>query len=635
MEHQTTTHRIRCSRPAMWRVALVAAWLATSPVHAFVDSDADGDGVPDEFDNCLLVANPIQADVDGDGFGNVCDGDFNNDNLTNVEDLQQLKSAFLRSGFEVAAEDLDGNGTVNLVDLQLFRKLFLKPPGPAGEPQPESASGVRCTPILVGNGVLRCVEVKDDRSVNLYLSPYDSRPWNGTYWQSDEPDDNYCGPTAGMNFLLWYGLDDSYETLARDMKTNTWDRLAALGTAAAICGGEPICTTVLAVTASEAIVKAGSLPHDVRETLYNRMPDGYEACGREGIGSLDDVQASLAAGNPVVYLESGGTNNLHWAVITGIDYSGAEPLVHVANAGWRTWSSFNPAWGLSNIGNDFVYRVMVDDLLGLDLTPFTEVRWCKTPTPPPPPGSIPSGYLTRQVVVPAGSEAPVATGVRTQPNDPLVITATGLWSNVGPPALGPGGWIGYKHPGTREEADLASLVGYFRVPGAGYASWIPIGAHFAGTSPTPITGTLALVMNDVWGTYADNQGSVTAFASFRGCAEVRVPANQPWTDTGIVAPPGTPFLVKATGGRWSNVGPPALDANGFVGYRHPGTVLESANLASLIGRIGNDVFPLGSYEDHGFATQDTLFLGMNDVPSTYGDNQGAIDVDVCYGWIIY
>jgi hypothetical protein len=254
-------------------------------------------------------------------------------------------------------------------------------------------------------------------------------------------------------------------------------------------------------------------------------------------------------------------------------------------------------------------------------------------TPDPP--QIPSGYLTRQVVVPAGSEAPVATGVRTQPNDPLVITATGLWSNVGPPALGPGGWIGYKHPGTREEADLASLVGYFRVPGAGYASWIPIGAHFAGTSPTPITGTLALVMNDVWGTYADNQGSVTAFASFRGCAEVRVPANQPWTDTGIVAPPGTPFLVKATGGRWSNVGPPALDANGFVGYRHPGTVLESANLASLIGRIGNDVFPLGSYEDHGFATQDTLFLGMNDVPSTYGDNQGAIDVDVCYGWIIY
>jgi len=35
--------------------------------------DTDGDGVPDEWDNCISVANPNQTDGDFDGYGNVCD----------------------------------------------------------------------------------------------------------------------------------------------------------------------------------------------------------------------------------------------------------------------------------------------------------------------------------------------------------------------------------------------------------------------------------------------------------------------------------------------------------------------------------------------------------------------------------
>jgi len=37
------------------------------------DSDADGDGVPDELDNCPQVANADQADSDGDMIGDACD----------------------------------------------------------------------------------------------------------------------------------------------------------------------------------------------------------------------------------------------------------------------------------------------------------------------------------------------------------------------------------------------------------------------------------------------------------------------------------------------------------------------------------------------------------------------------------
>jgi hypothetical protein len=37
--------------------------------------DSDGDGVPDEIDNCVGVPNPEQGDRDGDGFGDPCDSD--------------------------------------------------------------------------------------------------------------------------------------------------------------------------------------------------------------------------------------------------------------------------------------------------------------------------------------------------------------------------------------------------------------------------------------------------------------------------------------------------------------------------------------------------------------------------------
>ena len=94
-------------------------------------SDADGDGVSDAADNCILVANADQRDADGDGIGSVCDADLNNDCVVNAIDLGLFRSVLFGSD---ANADFNGDGTVNVVDLGLLRGLFFDVPGPSRVP---------------------------------------------------------------------------------------------------------------------------------------------------------------------------------------------------------------------------------------------------------------------------------------------------------------------------------------------------------------------------------------------------------------------------------------------------------------------------------------------------------------------
>ena len=91
--------------------------------------DTDGDGVADNADNCKLVANANQRNTDGDNFGNICDPDFNQNNLVDPTDFSRLKS---KLGTPSALEDLNGNGIVDPTDFSILKSYLGKAPGPSG-----------------------------------------------------------------------------------------------------------------------------------------------------------------------------------------------------------------------------------------------------------------------------------------------------------------------------------------------------------------------------------------------------------------------------------------------------------------------------------------------------------------------
>ena len=96
--------------------------------------DSDGDTFKDFLDNCIDVANADQRDTDGDGYGNLCDGDLNNDGSTNTLDLNLYKLAHRSTVGDAnynTDADFNGDGTINTLDLNIYKSLHRNPPGPS------------------------------------------------------------------------------------------------------------------------------------------------------------------------------------------------------------------------------------------------------------------------------------------------------------------------------------------------------------------------------------------------------------------------------------------------------------------------------------------------------------------------
>jgi hypothetical protein len=120
----------------------------------------------------------------------------------------------------------------------------------------------------------------------------------------------------------------------------------------------------------------------------------------------------------------------------------------------------------------------------------------------------------------------------------------------------------------------------------------------------------------------------SAFAA-RAQQQKTVPAEVIWVDTGITVRAGQILSIVATG-RWSNGGgqPQYVGPDGFGGFRMAGSLLSSASLASLIGNIDSKVFFVGSNYSAPSAVSGKLYLSMNDLPNTFGDNKGSLRVSI-------
>ena len=80
------------------------------------DSDSDGDGVKDEFDNCPNISNPLQADYDialGLDGGNECDDDDDNDGWTDLEESECDSNSL---DGNVIPIDRDSDGYCDIID---------------------------------------------------------------------------------------------------------------------------------------------------------------------------------------------------------------------------------------------------------------------------------------------------------------------------------------------------------------------------------------------------------------------------------------------------------------------------------------------------------------------------------------
>jgi hypothetical protein len=96
---------------------------------------SDADHMPDFLDNCILTDNANQLDTDQDGSGNMCDADFNNNNVVDSNDASFLFGMFGKDLNDPAFRpdvDMNGNGVIDANDASRLFGSFGKPPGPSG-----------------------------------------------------------------------------------------------------------------------------------------------------------------------------------------------------------------------------------------------------------------------------------------------------------------------------------------------------------------------------------------------------------------------------------------------------------------------------------------------------------------------
>jgi hypothetical protein len=98
----TSYFKGRMDEPAVYSSALTDAEIQKHYLNGIIGRAYGADGVGDACDNCMNVYNPDQGDTDNDNAGDVCDPDFDNDGLTNAQEID--------IGTDPFKSDTDGDG---------------------------------------------------------------------------------------------------------------------------------------------------------------------------------------------------------------------------------------------------------------------------------------------------------------------------------------------------------------------------------------------------------------------------------------------------------------------------------------------------------------------------------------------
>ena len=111
--------------------------------------------------------------------------------------------------------------------------------------------------------------------------------------------------------------------------------------------------------------------------------------------------------------------------------------------------------------------------------------------------------------------------------------------------------------------------------------------------------------------------------------DITVPSGTMWFDTGIDVSSDSTVRINYKGGQWTNVvGSNFVDGQGKGGFdRRNLLIVPSSQLCALVAKVGDYKFHVGnSY--NGKPGRGRLYLSLNDIPKTYNDNDGDLDVSV-------